>query len=692
MKSVFSCVPASKLWPILFFILCCFATTVARAGESIPETAGRQSVPFNTDWQFHFAYDFEKKAVKQTVTLPHTWNVEDVLEGIDYKKTTGIYEKSLEVTETMQDKRLFLYFEGANKVATVLINNRFATEHKGGYTGFAVEITDFVKPGTNNVKVLVSNAYRLDVIPLHGDFNMYGGLHRPVSLLVTPKNCITPLDYGAPGVYIAQKQVSEKAASVEVLTKLSVAAPARLAVRTTVLDHNKKTVATTQTALSDGSNQEVRQSLDIKKPRLWNGKQDPYLYTVRAELLQDGQVIDVVHQPLGLRYFSVDADKGFSLNGKYLDLYGVGMHEDVAGKGSAISDADVERDMELIKELGATAVRLTHYPHKQHIYDLADKNGIVLWTEIPFVGPGGYTGTGYVKSPDLEASVKQNLLELIRQNYNHPSVIFWGLFNELKLDYDDPVPFIGELNALAKAEDPGRLTAIASNLGAKEFSDVSDLMAWNMYFGWYGGKFEQVGAWADKTHAALPGKPIALSEYGAGASPFKHMEKPEKVEPTGKFHPEEWQTAFHEKHWAELKKRPFVWAKLIWVLSDFSSSIRTEGDLNGINDKGLVTYDRGIKKDAFHFYKANWNPEPMVYIAERRNTERTTTTTQVKVYTNQGKVELWINGKSLGQSQPDELNTIIWENVPLKKGKNIIEVKTRGKGKVLEDRCERNLI
>ena len=649
---------------------------------------GRETIPFNKDWQFYFAYNFEQGIKKETVTLPHTWNAMEVLKGVpDYNRTSAVYENKFQVLPAWAAKRMFLYFEGANSVATVFVNNKSVGTHKGGYTAFAIEITNIVKPGENTVTVQVSNAYRLDVLPLHGDFNIYGGIHRPVSLILTDKNCISLLDYGSPGVYLKQKQVSKASAEIEVFTRLSLSDDQELQLKTTLLDRDKKVVSSLSSSIGKVNRQEFSQSVKLLNPHLWNGKADPYLYEVRVELLQNGKVIDQVSQPLGLRYFRVDPDKGFFLNGKYLDLYGTGRHEDVSGKGSALTDEDHDHDMALMKEMGATAARLTHYPHSKHFYELCDKNGIVLWSEIPFVGPGGYTGTGYVKDAELESNIRQMLKELIRQNYNHPSVCFWGLFNELKLNWDDPQPFISELNTLAKQEDPGRLTTLASNLGKNQFTDLTDLMGWNQYFGWYGGDFEQVGAWAEETHAAVPAKPISISEYGAGGSPFKHTEGLIRPEAKGNFHPEEWQTAFHEKHWEELKKRPFLWGKFIWVLADFGSAIRTEGDANGINDKGLVTYDRKIKKDAFYFYKANWNPEPMLYIASRRNVSRSKALTSVKVFSNITRAELWVNGKRIGKKVKNGLNTMLWENVELSKGNNDIMVKAKLKGKEFSDHC-----
>ncbi|WP_316745949.1 glycoside hydrolase family 2 protein [Pedobacter gandavensis] len=673
-----------KIIATILFFLFHLAVTTAKPVSNLVN--GRETIPFNTNWQFYYAYNFETGIKKETVNLPHTWNANEVLEGVaEYKRTSAIYENKLNVPQAWAAKRLFLYFEGANSVATVFVNNKSVGEHKGGYTGFAVEITDYVKPGDNSITVQVSNAYRLDVIPLHGDFNVYGGLHRPVSLIVTEKSCISPLDYGSSGVYLSQKAVSENSAELEILTKLSLSDAKNLTLVTTLIDQSGKENISISTPVNSGLSSDVKTRMLIEKPHLWNGKADPYLYRVRVSLFQDGKIIDQVSQPLGFRYYHVDPDKGFFLNGKYLDLYGAGRHEDWSGKGSALTDADHDQDMALMKELGATAARLTHYPHSKHFYDLCDQNGLVLWSEIPFVGPGGYTGTGYVKDAQLEENTKKMLKELIRQNYNHPSVCFWGLFNELKLNYDDPQPFIKELNNLAKTEDPGRLTTLASNLGSANFTDLSDLMGWNQYFGWYGGKFDEVAKWADQTHKTLPGRPISISEYGAGASPYKHTEELSAPEPKGRFHPEEWQTAFHEKHWEELKKRPFVWGKFIWVLADFGSAIRTEGDNNGINDKGLVTYDRKIKKDAFYFYKANWNPEPMVYLAERRNMQRTKPVTTVKVFSNLPEAELFINGKSMGKRKKNAMNTILWDKVKLNKGKNEVLVKAKSAAGMLED-------
>lgn len=652
----------------------------------------RKYIDLNKEWSFHFAFDVRRDGPAQSVTLPHTWNAKDVFDNaiaIDYSRTTGIYKRKIVADTSWRGKRAFLYFEGANSVADVFVNNRFVTQHQGGYTAFCVEITDkLLFDKENDLTVYVSNAYRIDVLPLSGDFNVYGGLHRRVSMIITNKNCITPLDFASPGIYLATSHVSDSSGTVNILTRLSLRDKTdNISVKTTVHDATGKPVGQTESRLSSRTDSAINQTVVIKPPHLWNGRMDPYLYSVSVQLLENGRPVDEVIQPLGFRYFRVDADSGFSLNGKPLDLHGFGYHEDMAGKGSALSKNDLEKDMSYVLDAGATAMRLTHYPHSTYFYDLADRKGIILWSEIPLVGPGGYSGTGYVNNPLLKQQARQVLEEMIHQYYNHPSILFWGLFNELKLDYDDPLEFIEELNKLAKQEDPSRLTTCASMLDNDHFNEVTDLIAWNKYYGWYGGAFSEIGNWADRTHLRMRGKPIAISEYGAGGSVRQHVDTPVAPDPGSKFHPEEWQTLYHERNWEELKRRPFIWGKFVWALNDFGSSIRKEGDTAGINDKGLITYDRKICKDAFFFYKANWNPEPMVYIAEKRNRLRDHEYISVKVYTNMPEAELFVNGKSYGKLVKDTLGRVIWKDVHLLPGNNQVSVRSTKGQLSLTDSC-----
>ena len=461
-----------------------------------------------------------------------------------------------------------------------------------------------------------------------------------------------------------------------------------LKVRTTIEDVKGNIIS--QNIEQNVTNENVKQPFVIDHPVLWNAKQNPHLYKVIVELLDNGKVIDRVEQRTGLRYFSVDADKGFFLNGKYLDLYGFCLHEEVEGKGSALSAEDHERDMELVKESGATSLRLVHYPHSESIYHLSDENGIVLWTEIPMVGPGGYDFCGFINTDGLKEHARQVLKELVYQKYNHPSICFWGIFNEIRTNYDNAEPFARELHELYKEIDPSRLTTLASCDDPKFYQNCSDLRAWNKYIGWYGSRNapETAGNFFDKAKAASNGKPVAISEYGGGANVEHHFSMKENdVKPSGQFHPEEGQTYIHEGNWSAFAQRPYMWAKYIWVFADFQSSIRNEGGKPGINDKGLVTYDRKIKKDAFYFYKANWSTEPMIYITSRRFTERPEANVQVKVYSNLRENTLYVNGKKIGKQKSDSLHRVVWQNVTLSKGENRIRVEGKSKAGVIEDTC-----
>lgn len=673
-----------KLSHLLLLIVCTVISTTVSA-----QISARQNINLNEGWTIRPAYDVNRQAPKTKITLPHIWNTSDGFDKINYSRESMIYERRLNWFEDMTQKRLFLYFDGVNSTCTVLVNGKVAGKHVGGYTAFCFEITDYVEEGEDAlITVYVSNVYRLDVIPLSGDFNIYGGIHRPVHLLVTEKNCISPLDYASSGVYVKPVKVSEKKASFYVETVLSLTEEKHdLKLGITLIDHNQKEVESKIIEIKDNGSDRVSQLLEIKNPILWNGKANPYCYQLKVALLKGNEIIDEVTETTGFRYFSVDPENGFSLNGKYLDLYGFGIHQDIAERGSAYLPCDYINSMELVKESGATVLRLTHYPHGKMMYDLADKNGIVLWTEIPFVGPGGYTGPGYVKDENLESNTKQMLIEMIRQNYNHPSVFFWGLFNELKLDYDDPVPFLKELNAFVKKEDPSRLSTSTTFGSGNEFIGITDLIGWNQYSGWYSGEPEQVGVFMDKMKEKAKGVPVCVSEYGAGGSIITHQLPVKQPIPESNFHPEEWQILCHEGNWKALSTRKYIWGKFVWNFADFSSSIRNEGDRQGINDKGLVTYDHKTKKDAFYFYKANWNPEPMIHITSKRYIYRNKKTTDIKVFANIKNVELWINDIKIDEQTPNTLNTVVWEDVQLNKGENRIEVKTNSANKNLKDSC-----
>ncbi len=381
------------------------------------------------------------------------------------------------------------------------------------------------------------------------------------------------------------------------------------------------------------------QSTTLIRPRLWDGRSDPYLYRVRVRVIDEasGATVDRVEQPLGLRQFRVDPVAGFFLNGHPLDLHGVACHQDRLDKGWATSDADRAEDVGLISDLGATFVRLAHYQHPPGTYDLLDRLGLIAWSEIPLV-------SRVADSPAFFENVRQQLVELIRQNYNHPSVLFWGLYNEVA---DDPATraLVRELVELAHAEDATRLTAAASCLSeGADIHFLPDVIAFNKYFGWYDGRTGDLGPWADAFHGAYPTRAVGISEYGAGASIHQHSEDPPPPSTLGPWHPEEYQALVHEGCWSQLKARPFLWTKVVWNMFDFACDSRHEGDTPGRNDKGLVTYDRGTRKDAYYWYQAHWSSAPVLYITGRRHVNRSTATVTVKVYSNLDAVQLAVNG------------------------------------------------
>lgn len=651
--------------------------------------AQRQDILLNNDWNFRFSHQVQK-GTEVRVDLPHTWNAQDALSGkIDYKRGIGNYEKNLFIRPEWKGKRLFIRFEGVNNIADVFINRRHIGEHRGGYGAFIFEITGKVEYGKeNSILVRVNNGEQLDIMPLVGDFNFYGGIYRDVHLLITDETCISPLDYASPGVRLIQDSVSHRYAKVRAIVDLSNGSSGNQEVELNVRLLDGQRVVKEGTKNVNLSGNEVMQqelTFEIDQPHLWNGRQDPFLYQAEVTLFWNGQMVDRVTQPLGLRFYRIDPDKGFFLNGKHLPLQGVCRHQDRSEVGNALRPQHHEEDVALMLEMGVNAVRLAHYPQATYFYDLMDKNGIIVWAEIPFVGPGGYNDKGFVDLPAFRANGKEQLKELIRQHYNHLSICVWGLFNELTELGDNPVEYIKKLNVLAHQEDTTRPTTSASNqMGDLNF--ITDAIAWNRYDGWYGGTPADLGKWLDRMHKDHPKICIAISEYGAGASIYHQQDSLVKTVPTSWWHPENWQTYYHIENWKTISSRPYVWGSFVWNMFDFGAAHRTEGDRPGINDKGLVTFDRKVRKDAFYFYKANWNrEEPMLYLTGKRNTVRTQRLQTITAFTNQAGAELFVNGKSYGKTTPDSYAILEWKNVELEPGENEIKVVSTNKKLPLSD-------
>jgi beta-galactosidase len=627
----------------------------------------------------------------QTVSIPHNWGWENAQQGKDYYRGSGWYRRELDLTPE-SGKRYFLRFEAASLVADVYLNGKLLGEHRGGFGAFCFEITKQLSDGdTNLLAVRVSNAWQPDIAPLSGDFSVYGGLYRPVHLIVTGEENFTLTDHASPGVTWLQTSVSKKQAALDVTAQISNTTKQRqpLTVVASVFDAEGKLVASNSESitLAPETTAPYWVRVVVPHPHLWNGRKDPYLYKAVVELRSADGVLDSVEQSLGLRFYWVDPDKGFFLNGQSYPLHGVDRHQDRFNKGWAISEADMDEDITLIKEIGANVVRCAHYEHSDYFYSLCDKVGILVWAEIPQVNEIN-------PSPAFEETSRNQLLDLIRQNINHPSIFVWSLFNELWPDRPDPIRELKDLKIVAHGEDPTRPTiAATASDGRPQMNKIPDWLGWNVYPGWYSGwgTKDDFGTLLNKRRYDSRYGGFCVSEYGAGANVEQHEQNPKQPVTTSQWHPEEWQSLVHETAWAAMKDRPFVWGTFVWCMFDFGVSTRHEGGVPGRNDKGLVTYDRKIKKDAFYFYKANWSDEPVLYITSRRFTERTNAVTDVKIYSNASEVELSLNGIPQGKHNDGTNGVFIWKDVNLSSGENQVEARAERNGKSLIDSCVWNL-
>jgi beta-galactosidase len=603
------------------------------------------------------------------LNLPHTWNNLDGQNGgNDYYRGIGWYRRHYTVDASSTNREFFLKFDGANIVADVYVNGTFIGEHQGGFAAFTFDVTPSLNVGADNViAVKVNNAFNTNIPPLNADFTFFGGIYRDVHLLATDPLQVSPLDYGSPGVYLKTTSVSSNSANLQVTTIVSNANPiaATVTVRAIVTDAatNIVTTLTNIVTLSASSVSNVVGSTVISNPHLWNGLYDPYLYQTFIEIYNGTNLTDLVGQPLGFRYFSVDLTNGFFLNGVHYDLHGVNMHQDWLNYGWALTNGQRDANFALLKEIGATFLRESHYEHSDYEYQLADQAGLCVWSEVPVID--------YITaSAAFYTNTLQQLREMIRQRYNHPSVICWSIYNEITLQSGpSPITLINLETQLVGQEDPTRFLTEAANTSDNDPTTTNtQLIAFNKYYGWYNGAATDFGPWADNFHTTYPTRKMGITEYGAGASVWQHSEDP-VTEPAnaGPYHPEEYQNLLHESTWAQMKARPFLWCKLVWNGFDFAADGRSEGDTPGRNDKGLVTFDRQIRKDAFYFYKASWTTNAMVYIAGHTFSNRIANIT-AKAYSNCGSVQLFVNGVSQGTAMSSS-NTFLWP-VTLQNGTN----------------------
>jgi len=599
----------------------------------------RQIICLNAQWAFSKGVSTPPAAAPEdweTVNLPHTWNAIDGMDGGgDYHRGTCCYAKVLRKAELPEAERYYLEINGANSSADVYIGSEKLAHHDGGYSTWRVDLTDHLAEETL-LSITVDNAPNQTVYPQIADFTFYGGLYRNVNLVCVSEKHFDLETWGTPGIHVTPTVEGENGrARIEVFP---CNCEGNQTIRYSLMNREGQVFSTHVTPAA---------KLDflVKNVHLWNGRKDPYLYSVKAELLEDDTVLDAVTARFGFRSFRVDPDKGFILNGEHYPLRGVARHQDRWGYGNAILPEHHKEDVELICEMGATTIRLAHYQHDQYFYDLCDEKGLVIWAEIPYISQHMPTGR--------ENTISQ-MTELITQNYNHASICMWGLSNEITMKGEKDPDLLENhriLNDLAHKLDKTRLTTLAvlSNCPMDaEYLTIPDLVSYNHYFGWYGGDTEENGPWLDEFHAKHPNKPVGVSEYGCEALNW-HTSHPVQGDYT-----EEYQAYYHEELIKQLYSRDYVWATHCWNMFDFGADARAEGGENGQNHKGLITIDRKYKKDSFYAYKAWLSDDPFVHICGKRYVDRVEDVTKVTVYSNLPTVELFANGESLGVKEaPD---------------------------------------
>lgn len=603
----------------------------------------RNIVSFNDNWKFikNAADEVEvAKGEGESIALPHTWNAVDGQDGgNDYHRGTCWYVKKFAKPEKNETDKAYLEFCGAAMTAEIYLNGEKISRHEGGYSTFRVEITERLEE-ENTLVVSVDNSNNTTVYPQTADFTFYGGLYRDVNLIIVPETHFDLAYCGSQGIKVTPVvNLEEKKAVVTV--EAWVCGDADMV----TFEVNQEKI---NASLEDGR---AKAEFVIENVHLWDGVDDPYLYTAKA-FMENG---DIVSTRFGCRKYYIDPQKGFFLNGHPYLLRGVSRHQDFKGVGNALTIEHHKKDMEIIKEIGATTLRLAHYQHAQEFYDLCDENGLIVWAEIPYI-------TMHMKNG--RANTLSQMEELVVQNYNHPSIICWGLSNEITAASavdDDLLENHRLLNNLCHRLDSTRLTTMANVFMLETDSpilEIPDINSYNLYFGWYLGELEQNDEFFDEYHEKYPDRVIGFSEYGADANPQYQAAVPEKGDYT-----ESYQAVYHEHILQMIEKRPWLWATHVWNLFDFAADGRDEGGKHGENQKGLVTIDRKTKKDAFYLYKAAWNKkEPFVHLCGKRYVDRTEDVTEVKVYSNQSKITLVVDGKEF-ETQTGK--TIFKFNVPI---------------------------
>ncbi len=576
-----------------------------------------------TDWIF-----IDEKGNQQQIDLPHTWNAKDGQDGgNDYYRGTCVYEKNFSKPEYGENECVYLQFQGVNASARVFVNGVEVCTHDNGYATFRVEITHLLRE-ENQVRVEVDNSVNHRVYPQMADFTFYGGVYRDVEFLIVKKEHFELDYYGGYGVKLTPTVKRQKGVlKAECYTSVEDIEKSGLHILLTLRDANGEVVSTAYG---------TRAIVEVENVQLWDGIQNPYLYEFIASLKREDEVLDEVRLSCGFRTFSVSPDKGFFLNGRSYPLRGVSKHQDFKDIGNAISKELMEQDMEIIREVGANTIRLAHYQHDQYFYDLCDKYGMVVWAEIPYIS---------AHMPKGRENTFLQMRELIVQNYNHPSIVTWGISNEITIKGKHKKDMLINhyaLQMLCKEMDPTRPTTLACYAMCSPFhpvTKITDLVAWNLYLGWYVPGLSLNDKFMEFYHWKYPKRCLGYSEYGAEGMPNLHSENPKRGDNS-----EEYQAMYHEYMLNCFERHPYLWGTYVWNMFDFAADARDQGDEPGMNHKGLVTFDRKTKKDSFYLYKAWWSEEPFVHLCGKRFKYRAQSVTEIVVYSNQPAVELYHNG------------------------------------------------
>ena len=590
----------------------------------------------------------------QPITLPHTWNALDGQDGgNDYHRGIGTY--LIDLPDPTEGKKQYIEFQGANHVATVWCNGRELGTHKGGFSTFRFDLTPAMRPKNNVLTVAVTNAQS-------ADFTFYGGLYRDVIFIEVEEPHFDLLKDGTSGVFVTARGNGKTRVDL-----FPMGAEGRT-VSVVIRDAGGAEIASGKVKAEP----HTVVKLDVNGPHLWNSVADPYCYTLEAAIVREengetAEPLDQVFVTFAYRSFHVDPNTGFWLNGKSFPLRGVSRHQDRLDKGWAQNRADHEEDIALIKEIGANTIRLAHYQHDQYFFDLCDRAGFVLWAEIPFISV-------FIPGKEAHDNTLSQMRELVAQNYNHPSIFFWGISNEITIagETEDLYRNLCEINALAKTLDPSRLTTMAEVTMVPMNSEhiyITDVLSYNHYFGWYVGDAADNGPWLDRFHALNPDRCLGLSEYGAENILKWHTAYPDNHDYT-----EEYASYYHHEMLKIFALRPYLWSTHVWNMFDFAADARDEGGVKGRNNKGLVTFDRKTKKDAFYIYKAYWNPEPMVHVCGERFVDRAPDERDITVYTNQPAVTLIVNGREVSTQETVD-HAAVFKAVELRNGENIVTAK-----------------